>query len=416
MILMDKQTTQSALKHKHWLTPDSLDFNSFRQQVEQTTQAADWPLASEVVQNALIYKASDLPGVAGEPPDADEVYELQAEWAEAFLNGPGIIVIKEAFVDRQITADGKEEKNTSTIDTASALFERLIEKEKQENLGGGDHFAKPGANDRIWNTLEKHGRHDPANFISYYQNPVLAMVSQAWLGPNYQVTAQVNRVNPGGAAQSAHRDYHLGFMSRDQAASYPAHVHQLSPALTLQGAIAHCDMPIESGPTMFLPFSQKPLNGYVDYAGTEYQDYFNANHSQYPLEKGDAVFFNPALMHAAGHNQTSNTFRLGNLLQVSSAFGRAIETVDRLNLIEAIYPELKQQMDDKRLTESQLQHVTAAAAESYPFPTNLDRDPPVNGMAPHSQAMIMRDCLDKGLDTKQMMEVLLAHRQRTLSH
>ena len=31
---------------------------------------------------------------------------------------------------------------------------------------------------------------------------------------DYQMTAQVNRVNPGGAAQTAHRDYHLGFMSR----------------------------------------------------------------------------------------------------------------------------------------------------------------------------------------------------------
>ena len=40
-------------------------------------------------------------------------------------------------------------------------------------------------------------------------------------------------------------------------ASYPAHLHRTSPVLTLQGAVAHCDMPVESGPTMYLPHSQK---------------------------------------------------------------------------------------------------------------------------------------------------------------
>ena len=39
----------------------------------------------------------------------------------------------------------------------------------------------------------------------------------------------------------------------DELAAYPAHLHRMSPVLTLQGAVAHCDMPIESGPTMLLP-------------------------------------------------------------------------------------------------------------------------------------------------------------------
>ena len=56
-------------------------------------------------------------------------------------------------------------------------------------------------------------------FADYYSNDILALISEAWLGPNYQVTSQVNVVNPGGAAQTAHRDYHLGFMSAAQAAA-----------------------------------------------------------------------------------------------------------------------------------------------------------------------------------------------------
>ena len=50
-------------------------------------------------------------------------------------------------------------------------------------------------------------------FAEYYGNDVIAVVCQAWLGPRYQVTSQVNVVNPGrGMQQVPHRDYHLGFV------------------------------------------------------------------------------------------------------------------------------------------------------------------------------------------------------------
>ena len=57
------------------------------------------------------------------------------------------------------------------------------------------------------------------------------------------------------ARERSARDYHLGFMTDEQAERYPVHVHALSPMLTLQGAGAHFDMPVESGPTMLLPHS-----------------------------------------------------------------------------------------------------------------------------------------------------------------
>ena len=77
------------------------------------------------------------------------------------------------------------------------------------------------------------------------------------------MTAQVNVVNPGGAAQAPHRDYHLGFQSAAACTSYPASVHQMSAFLTLQGAVAHCDMPLASGPTLYLPWSQRYRAGFL---------------------------------------------------------------------------------------------------------------------------------------------------------
>src|SRR5690606_12263030 len=155
----------------------------------------------------------------------------------------------------------------------------------------------------------------------YYANEIVALVSTAWLGPGYQITSQVNVVNPGGAAQDPHRDYHLGFLSHEHVGRFPAHVHLLSPALTPQGAGAHCDMPVESGPTMYLPHAQKYAPGYLAWRLPEFREYFEEHHVQLPLDKGDAAFFNPALFHGAGHNRSADIRRMANLLQISSAFG-----------------------------------------------------------------------------------------------
>ncbi|MFJ6561261.1 phytanoyl-CoA dioxygenase family protein [Streptomyces sp. NPDC091412] len=355
------------------LSEQDCDLDSFRALVERATDAADYPHASSVVHDVLVYDAERLRG----PADPAARDALRAELVHALDEGPGIVVFRGAFPD------------TAVVDRATAVFRALTAEQRASGAGAGDHFAKPGANDRVWNALEKAALHDPETFADYYANDVLALVGEAWLGPGYQVTSQINVVNPGGAAQTAHRDYHLGFLANEVAAAYPAHVHRLSPVLTLQGAVAHCDMPVESGPTMYLPYSQRYEPGYLAWRLPAFQAYFEDHHVQLPLAKGDAVFFNPALFHAAGTNRSADVRRMANLLQVSSAFGRAMETVDREAVAGAVFPVLL-----KRKAEGAdaawLDRVVAASAEGYPFPTNLDSDPPVGGLAPPSQADLVR--------------------------
>ncbi|MGX1509772.1 ectoine hydroxylase-related dioxygenase (phytanoyl-CoA dioxygenase family) [Streptomyces collinus] len=263
----------------------------------------------------------------------------------------------------------------------------------------------------MWNALEKAALRDPEAFADYYANDALALVARAWLGPGHQVTSQINVVNPGGAAQTVHRDYHLGFLSGEAAAAYPAHVHRLSPVLTLQGAVAHCDMPVESGPTLYLPHSQKYEPGYLAWRLPEFRAYFEAHHVQLPLAKGDAVFFNPALFHAAGANRSADVRRMANLLQISSAFGRAMETVDREAVVNAVYPVLLRRKAEG-VGERWLEQVVAASAEGYPFPTNLDRDPPVDGLAPPSQADVVRRALGEEWTPRALRARLRADRVR----
>ncbi len=176
-------------------------------------------------------------------------------------------------------------------------------------------------------------------------------------------------------------------------ARYPTHVHALSPVLTLQGAVAHSDMPLESGPTLYLPYSQQYLPGYLAWRRDDFKAYFAEHHVQLPLRKGDAGFFNPALFHGAGTNVSADIQRMANLLQVSSAFGRAMEQVDRARVVEAVYPALRA----SGLDEAGLANAVAASAEGYPFPTNLDLDQPVDGLTPISPGRARAPRAGRGL-------------------
>ncbi|MEU8989126.1 phytanoyl-CoA dioxygenase family protein [Streptomyces sp. NPDC048558] len=376
-----------------WLSEHDCDLADFREVVERTTDLADHPYASCVERNVLVYDSDRL-------RKAEDSRAVRAELVRALTDGPGIVVFKGAFPNPEI------------VDRLSAVFDALIAEQRASGASAGDHFAKPGANDRVWNALEKAALYDPEAFADYYANDILALVSRAWLGPGYQVTSQVNVVNPGGAAQTAHRDYHLGFLSNDVAAAYPAHVHVLSPVLTLQGAVAHCDMPVQSGPTMYLPYSQRYEPGYLAWRLPEFQEYFEAHHVQLPLAKGDAAFFNPALFHAAGTNRSADIRRMANLLQVSSAFGRAMETVDREAVANAVYPVL---LARAGVDEAWTANVIAASAEGYPFPTNLDGDPPVDGLAPPSQADVVRRALREAWTPEALRDELRAGAERRQS-
>lgn len=376
-----------------WFTPGDGRLEDFRAVVERTTEQAGYPAALSVLSNVLIYGPEALARAA----TGAARRELQAELARALLDGPGIVVFKGAF-------------GPDVVDRATAVFQAIIDEQHRGGVAVGDHFAPPGNNDRIWGAVDKFARRAPEAFADYYANDTLALICEAWLGPNYQVTSQPNVVNPGGKAQVVHRDYHLGFMDREQAMAYPAHAHLLSPVLTLQGAVAHCDMPVETGPTMYLPHSQKYGPGYVAFHSPEFAGYFDEHHVQLPLAKGDAVFFNPALFHGAGTNRTATVKRMANLLQVSSAFGRAMDTAGTTATSAALFGTLKQRWAAGRQPE--VRNLITVAAEGYAFPTNLDRDQPIGGMTPPTQADLLAQAVREGWDDGQFRAELVAQQRR----
>lgn len=368
---------------------DSGALADFASLCERCLSAAEVPFAAEVSSNIPVY---DMPALADVLGDPVQRRALMAEWAWVLGKASGSIVLRQAQADH------------AAIDRATDVFDTII---AQEAAGGAkaDHFAAAGANSRIWNVLEKHCFADPEGFALYYGAPAIEAASEAWLGPMFQMTAQVNVVRPGGQAQVSHRDYHLGFQTAEGAAQFPAHVHELSAALTLQGAIAHCDMPLESGPTKLLPFSQMFAEGYMAYRRPEFAAYFEDHCVQMPLEKGDALFFNPALFHGAGANTSADIHRMANLVQVSSAFGRAMELIDRRGMCKVLYPVVGG-------LDARTGAAIACAAEGYAFPTNLDTDPPSGGLAPESMAQLFRRALDCGMTSEDFDAALDAQAAR----
>ncbi len=378
--------------YQPWIDESDCRLDDFRAQVLRETDAADYPLAADVLSNVPVYSADAVA--------TSDRRALQSELIRALADGPGVVVFEGAF-------------SPNIVDRASVAFFDIIAAQHAAGTAAGDHFGKPGANDRIWNAAQKLALHAPLVFAEYYANDALAVICQAWLGPRYQVTSQVNVVNPGGTQQVPHRDYHLGFVPPDQLAEYPAHLHRTSPVLTLQGAVAHCDMPVDSGPTMLLPHSQLFAGGYIAFSRPEFVEFFAEHHVQLPLRKGDALFFNPALYHGAGSNISTDIRRIANLLQISSPFGRAMEALDRTAMVRAVYPSL-QAMKAAGRPQQELVNAVVATAEGYAFPTNLDSDQPIGSLAPPSQVDTVLAALADDLSPEQLDIALRKQDERRL--
>ena len=387
-----------------WLNEGSADIKLLKEACARTTNVSDVPLASRVSGEIPIYDGDAIRLASSlEDSSPQRIRAYQQEWADVLLSGAGAVVIENGIDDLEL------------LDSVTDAFYKIIKREAQAD-SGADHFAPAGSNTRIWNGHEKLCVEAPELFARYNANAVMAQICRAWLGPGYQITAQANIVHPGGQAQHCHRDYHMGFQTTKRLYEYPAHVHAMSPMLTLQGAIAHSDMPIESGPTKLLPFSQTFLPGYLATAREDCVELFESAYKQLPLKKGDMLFFSPALMHAAGDNKTSDVDRFANLVQVGSAYGRTMELLDKARMSIAVYPELQKLQDTEGWTDAMTRYVIEATAEGYAFPANMELEPPTSGLAPPSQQNVLSQSLREGDSPETFRDKVLAQQALKRSH
>ena len=116
------------------------NLEDFKKTVDQKLDIGFVPNAAEIQKNIPIYNIEDLQNALY---NAELKFELMAEWAWVLRESSGAIVLRNAY------------KDTTVIDEATKLYEDIIADEKLKTGGGADHFAAAGANDRIWNSLQK---------------------------------------------------------------------------------------------------------------------------------------------------------------------------------------------------------------------------------------------------------------------
>ena len=161
-----------------WLSPDDCRVEDL-QALVVPTELRDYPHAAEVVDNVLVYDCDRLRRDSATPEGR---LAVQAEITRALMDGPGLTVYKGAFPE------------VSVVDLATEAFFAMVEEQHASGAVAGDHFAKPGANDRVWNALEKLAVREPEVFVRYYANEVLELVATAWPVSYTHLTLPTKRI------------------------------------------------------------------------------------------------------------------------------------------------------------------------------------------------------------------------------
>jgi hypothetical protein len=159
-------TTHTATSPSRSVRREQCDLADFRAIVEQPPSTFE--LTTQVDHGVPIYDCAVLRAEIGRTGTARRVRD---ELTGVLLDGPGIFVLAGAF-------------DPAVVDRASTEFQAMIDQQHAEERAVGDHYAKPGANDRVWNAIEKLAVAAPDVFVDYYANDMVALAAEAWLGPN----------------------------------------------------------------------------------------------------------------------------------------------------------------------------------------------------------------------------------------
>jgi len=181
-------------------------------------------------------------------------------------------------------------------------------------------------------------------------------------------------------------------ISASRAPSYLAHVHRLSPVLTPRGAGAHCDMPVETGPTLYLPYSQTCLPGCLATMREDFRAYFAHPRAAAACKR------RRRLLHSGGlpgrgdeplQRRPPHGAPSASVLGLWPRHRKRRPRAHERRALSRVAEACRRRPDVWR----EIANAIAACAEGYAFPTNLDREPPIGGLAPQSQQALMAHAL-----------------------
>jgi hypothetical protein len=84
-----------------------------------------------------------------------------------------------------------------------------------------------------------------------------------------------------------------------------------------------------------------------------------------------------------------------------------MESLDRSGMTRKLYPILAK--NNHNLSEKEIDAAITSCAEGYSFPTNLDTAPPLDGLAPETQANLFRRALTEKMSISDFEKELSLH-------
>ena len=90
-----------------------------------------------------------------------------------------------------------------------------------------------------------------------------------------------------------------------------------------------------------------------------------------------------------------------------------MENLDRFDMTRRLYEVLI--VKNHGLNQLEMDAAISACSEGYSFPTNLDTDPPIDGLAPETQAALCRRALSVGMPIAEFNAALDAQLTRQQS-
>ena len=85
--------------------------------------------------------------------------------------------------------------------------------------------------------------------------------------------------------------------------------------------------------------------------------------------------------------------------------GISMETIDFEKICQSTYPYLLQNWHS--FTSEEKEAIISMIADGYAFPTNLDKDSPINGRnSPQTMQELVKICLDDGVEVQRFFQEL----------
>ena len=298
---------------------------------------------------------------------------MQAELVRALTDGPGIVVFKQRLrrPGRGRPRDGGVPGSIDAEKAAGAAGGRPLRQARRQRPGLG--------------CAGQAGRRRPEVFADYYANDVLALVSEAWLGPDYQVTSQVNVVNPGGQAQVAHRDYHLGFMDARSRGPLPGPgppaLARRSPCRA-RSRTATCPSRPARRSTCPTRSSTSPATSPSTSRSSRSTSRSTTSSCRWrrATPRSSTPPCSTAPARTVSTDVTPDGQPAAGVLRVRPRHGDRRPGRD----VPGRVPGAAGEEGGRRVRQATWTTSSPPSAEGYAFPTNLDRDQPIDGLAPQT--------------------------------